>query len=53
MDGPGCFNGYRNIWHTLQRKGMRVPRSAVEETVRGLDPEYIKSAEIYLSSDLY
>ena len=23
VDGPGCLQGYRSIWHTLQLRGMR------------------------------
>ena len=47
MDGPGCSQGYRSIWHTLQRKGVRVPRSAVEEIVREVDPEGVKERKAH------
>ena len=39
IDGPGCLQGYRLVWHTLQLKGIRVPRIVVEELIRELDPE--------------
>ena len=39
VDGPGCLQGYRSIWHTLQLRGMRVPRIAVQEILREIDPE--------------
>ena len=29
LDGPGCSYGYRNVWHALQLKGIRVPRAVV------------------------
>ena len=47
MDGPGCCQGYCSIWHTLQRRGVRVPRSAVEEIVRELDPEGAKERKAH------
>ena len=47
MDGRGCSQGYRSIWHTLQRKGVRVPRSAVEEIVREVDPEGVKERKAH------
>lgn len=47
MYGPGCFHGYRSIWHTLQRKGMRVSRSAVKEIVQELDPEGVKERKAH------
>ena len=39
VDGPGCLQGHRSIWHTLQLRGMRVPRIAVQEILREIDPE--------------
>ena len=38
IDCPGSSVGYRSVWHALQQKGIRVPRSKVEEIVRELDP---------------
>ena len=43
LDGPGCSYGYRNVWHALQLKGIRVPRAVVEELVRQLDPEGVEA----------
>lgn len=31
--------GYRHIWHTLQRRGIQVPRFVVQELMQYLDPE--------------
>ena len=39
IDGLGSSVGYRSVWHSLQKKGIRVPRSKVEEIVRELDPD--------------
>ena len=39
LDGYGCNLGYRTVWHTLQLKGLRVPRIAVQEILREIDPE--------------
>ena len=47
IDGPECSQEYRSIWRTLQQKGVRVPRSAVEEIVRELDPEGVKERKAH------
>lgn len=39
LDGPECLVGYRHIWHTLQRRGIQVPRFVVQELMQYLDPE--------------
>eukprot|EP00794_Sanderia_malayensis_P002894 gene2894-3345_t len=39
LDGPGSSWGYRSVWHALQQRGIRVPRKAVEEIVREVDPD--------------
>lgn len=39
LAGPACVGGYRHVWHTLQRQGITVPRSIVQEILRELDPE--------------
>ena len=39
IDGPGCLQGYRSVWHTLQLRGTRIPRIVVQEILRELDPE--------------
>ena len=39
IDGPGCLQGYRSVWHTLQLRGTRIPRIVVQELLRELDPE--------------
>ena len=41
LDGPGCVGGYRTVLHSLQLRGIRVPRSVVLEMLRALDPEDI------------
>ena len=38
LDGPGCMGGYRYVWHTLQLKGITVPRLVVQELLKELDP---------------
>lgn len=38
-NGPGSCNGYRSVWHTLQLKGVCVPRRVVAEILREVDPE--------------
>ena len=43
IGGPGSTIGYRSVWHALQRKGIRVPRSLVEEIVRELDPNGVEA----------
>ena len=47
LDVPGCSVGYRSVWHALQRKGIRVPRSVVEEIVRELDPDGIEARKAH------
>ena len=42
IDSPGSSVGYRSVWHALQQKGIRVPRSKVEEIVRELDPDGVE-----------
>ena len=37
--GPGCLQGYRSIWHTLQLRGIRIPRVVVQQLLKELDPE--------------
>ena len=39
IDGPGCLQGYRSVWHTLQLWGTRIPRIVVQKLLRELDPE--------------
>ena len=39
IDGHGSLQGYRSVWHTLQLKGLRVPRVVVQEVLREIDPE--------------
>ena len=39
LDGYGSMQGYRAVWHTLQLKGLRVPRIVVQEILREIDPE--------------
>ena len=44
IDGPKSSIGYRSVWHALQRKGIRVPRSVFpEEIVRELDPDGVET----------
>ena len=49
LDGPGISRGYRSISHTLQRKGVRVPRSVVEKMVRELNPNGVEERKAYKS----
>ena len=49
LDGPGISRGYRSIWHTLQRKGVRVPRSVVEKMVRELNPDGVEERKAHKS----
>ena len=42
VDGPGCLQGYRSVWHSLQLKGITVPRGVVEQLLREIDPEGTK-----------
>ena len=46
LDGPGSSWGYRSVGHALQRQGIRVPRKAVEEIVRELDPDGVETRVI-------
>ena len=39
LAGPECLVGYRHIWHTIQRRGIQVPRLVVRELMQYLDPE--------------
>ena len=39
IGGPGCLQGYRSVWHTLQLRGTRIPHTVVQELLRELDPE--------------
>ena len=39
LDGRQCLVGYTHIWHTLQRRGIQVPRYVVHEFIQYLDPE--------------
>ena len=39
INGLGCLQGYRSVWHTLQLRGKRVPRIVVQELLREIDPE--------------
>ena len=43
LDGPDCISGYRHVWHSLQLKGLQVPRRVVEIILRELDPERCRS----------
>ena len=53
IDGPGSTIGYRSVWHALQRKGIRVPRSLVEELVRELDPSGVEAPQFPHNSALF
>ena len=44
LDGPECLVGYRHIWHTIQRRGIQVPRLVVQELIQYLDPENIHTS---------
>ena len=39
INGLGCLQGYRSVWHTLQLRGKRVPCIVVQELLREIDPE--------------
>ncbi|KAK2566452.1 hypothetical protein P5673_009971 [Acropora cervicornis] len=39
INGPGCLQGYRSAWHTLQLRGKRVPCIVVQELLREIDPD--------------
>ena len=43
LDGPDCISGYRHVWHSLQLKGLQVPRRVVEIILRELDPDRCRS----------
>ena len=34
INGPGCLQGYRSAWHTLQLRGKRAPRIVVQVEVK-------------------
>ena len=34
VDGPESCGGYRTIWHSLEMKGMRVPRSIIQSMLK-------------------
>ena len=42
LDGPRSLGGYRSVWHSLQRRGIRLPRSHVMLLLRELDPDGVK-----------
>ena len=39
LNGPGCLQGYRSVLHTLQLRGVRIPRIVVQQLLKQLDPE--------------
>ena len=39
INGPGSCAGYRTTWHTLEMKGLRVPRIIVQDILKELDPD--------------
>ena len=39
INGHGSLQGYRSVWHTLQLRGIRIPRVVVQELLREMDPE--------------
>ena len=43
LDGPDCISGYRHVWHSLQLKGLQVPRRVVEIILCELDPDGCRS----------
>ena len=43
IDGPGSSIGYCSVWHALQRKGIRVPKTLAEEIVQKLDPNGVEA----------
>ena len=45
LDGYGSMQGYRAVWHTLQLKGLRVPRIVVQEILREIDPDWNTAKE--------
>ncbi|CAB4017907.1 Hypothetical predicted protein [Paramuricea clavata] len=45
VDGHGSLQGHRAVWHTLQLKGLRVPRMIVQEILREIDPEGTEQEE--------
>ena len=42
LDGPDSMSGYRSIWHTLQRRGIMVPRLVVQKLLKKIDPERVE-----------
>jgi len=48
IDGPKSSISYRSVWHALQRKEIRVPRSVFpEEIVRELDPDGVETRKAH------
>ena len=47
INGHGCLQGYRAVWHTLQLRGMRVPRIIVQQLLREIDPEGTELREVH------
>ena len=39
INGPGCLQGQRSAWYTLQFRGKRVPCIVVQELLRETDPD--------------
>ena len=39
INGPGCLQGYRSAWYTLQLRGKWVPCIVVQELLRETDPD--------------
>ena len=37
--GFGSSNGYRYIWHILNREGIQIPRIRVQQMLKEIDPE--------------
>ena len=37
--GFGSLNGYRYIWHILNRQGIQTPRIIVQQMLKEIDPE--------------
>ena len=37
--GFGSSNGYRYIWHILNRDGIQIPRIRVQQMLKEIDPE--------------
>ena len=39
IQGFGSLNGYRYIWHILNRDGIQIPRIRVQQMLKEIDPE--------------